>query len=234
MGSKINPKNKIVFLIRHGIRADSSGLIPIFGINDTELTEKGKELSEISGKNICKKLKEFGYTKENTKIQIISSPFVRALQTSRHIKEGVKSEGYSINETVKIDCFLSDGARFNGEFPKNFLNIFHQNENFKKEFENDKFDFLNGVECLPGPGESFEEIRARMGKALELLKNVCSEEYNVYICSTSAWPILEYGIMLGYKEKRRWWNYDYYDSIYFSLDENKKPTFIGMSNMAEI
>lgn len=65
-----------------------------FPLIDPPITEKGKKISEHSGKQARMFLDEYkdGLYKDCTNLQVICSPYVRTLQTGAYFKKGVGIE----------------------------------------------------------------------------------------------------------------------------------------------
>ena len=89
------PKNEdtsMYLLVRHSERVDQvsskSDKIELKNIEDPEITTNGKKMAHITGisiANIVKNLKEKSCINKNAIPCIISSPYIRCLQTSVYI-----------------------------------------------------------------------------------------------------------------------------------------------------
>ena len=82
---------KFIIVMRHGERTDFSGFTPKFGEWDPELTKRGEEQAFKAGNIISKQLQEMNLNSDSTFIQVISSPFVRTIQTARNVIKGIKN-----------------------------------------------------------------------------------------------------------------------------------------------
>jgi broad specificity phosphatase PhoE len=102
-----------IFIIRHGERADNCpDEIPFIEIpSDPHLTEEGKLQAILAGKEL-KVLFEKGYQKgyistPNPKIVLVSSPFLRCIQTSNGILSVFDSEDI-LNNSITLDPGFSE------------------------------------------------------------------------------------------------------------------------------
>lgn len=221
-------KNKhIVVIMRHGERSDFKGLTPKFGANDPELTKHGEEQAVIAGKMISKQLEELKIDKDNSKIQIYSSPFVRTLQTSRGVLKGIKTANvFTISDTINVDCNLCEHINYEfDDYPKNFLNILHKTQIFTNEFSNDKLNLVSTFDILPNRTESDSACTQRFTKYFnwkipELLKS----EFNITILVSHATPVSEMNMLLNYPSHTGWWDVSYCQSFYYEISPDTKES----------
>ena len=223
-------KNKLLILIRHGERCDYGGAVPHFGKYDPELTEKGKQLAFETGKMLSKTLIEkYGYSKD-AKINISSSPFIRTLQTTRELIKGFQSEkNFNIASTINVDCNLCEVCEFKQNYPKDFLSIIKQGEDFKKEFENFELHLINSYDILPTKDETYDDCGVRLKEFLKwkIDSIVDKEDSDVTIFISHAEPINQMNMVLGYPGPFGWPHITYCKCVFYNISkETKKVSFI--------
>ena len=129
-------KQKYIFVIRHGERADQKCEINLSLLKcekyDTELTENGKLESQRLGKTISTFLKEKNI--DNNKIKFVSSPFARTLMTAKHLIQGMEITESSIYVEHGISEILS--RKLFPISPENFLVSIQTIETEEKIFLN--------------------------------------------------------------------------------------------------
>lgn len=121
------------FWVRHGERADCADEAESSLIKcdfDPHLTQKGVKMAEQTGKLINERIKELmkkGECIETPEIILVSSPFMRCLQTAHQIGLGIaKAKG---DEVIHIETGIAEW--FNKNFsPSDFanLNVFKRRE----------------------------------------------------------------------------------------------------------
>ena len=80
-----NKIKKVLMLMRHSEKVIKTGKKPKCGKYDSELTQHGIEQSYICGKKFISQLKKYNISKISpSEILIISSPYMRTLQTTAH------------------------------------------------------------------------------------------------------------------------------------------------------
>lgn len=218
---------RIVIIMRHGERSDFKGLTPKFGANDPELTKHGEQQAIIAGKMISKQLEELNVSKDDSKIQIYSSPFVRTLQTSRGVLKGIKAvNAYNISDIINVDCHLCEHINYEfNDFPKNFLNILNETQIFKNEFSNDKLNLVSKFDVLPNKTESDNACTQRFTKYFKWkIPEILQSEYNITIFVSHATPVSEMNMLLNYPSETGWWDVSYCQSFYYEIDPNTKES----------
>jgi len=161
-------KKNLLFLIRHGERADHAGLIPKFHNFDAELTELGKMQAQKMAEILLNYFKINDIRINN--IKIISSPFARTIQTSKKILNVLKNE-YSLEDEIEIDYFFSECRKVkdfkNPDFIS-FLILLNKTELLNDEIENTKINYRNQSEgIIEKTYEDIDECFIRVGKGLE-------------------------------------------------------------------
>lgn len=217
----MDKQKKILIVMRHGERTDLKGLVPQFGRYDPELTKHGEEQAFAAGKLISKELANLKIPKENAKIQIISSPLVRTLQTSRGVLKGILEEKvYNISDTIKVDFNINEiGCEF-PESPKKFLNILNDTEMFKKEFANEKFEIISNADVLPDNTENDPKCYERVGNYLKkkIPELLAQNEYNITIMVSHGEPVNEMNKHLNYPGPYGWLEIKYCYNYFYELD----------------
>lgn len=217
----MDKQKKILIVMRHGERSDFKGLVPQFGKYDPELTKHGEEQAFEAGKLISKELANLKTPKENTKIQIISSPLVRTLQTSRGVLKGILEEKvYTISDTIKVDFNINEiGSEF-PDTPKKVLNILNDTEIFKKEFVNEKFEIISNADALPDSSENEPKCYERVGNYLKkkVPELIAQNEYNITILVSHGEPVNEMNKHLNYPGPYGWQNIKYCYNYFYELN----------------
>lgn len=231
MDKKIS-SSKLLILIRHGERCDFTGQVPVFGQYDPELTENGKTYAFKTGKLISQKLMKDYEFPQNTKIKIISSPFLRTLQTSRDLIKGFQNENYySVPSTINIDCNLSEciDQQFNNNMPKIFLNLIHQNDTFVDEFREENLNFVSSFDALPQKEETYELCGERLRNFLNMkIPNlVDKDDSDVIIFISHGEPINRMNMLFGYPGPYGWPHIGYCQSFYYGISkETRQVTYL--------
>ena len=148
---------KFIIVMRHGERTDFSGMTPKFGEWDPELTKRGEEQAFKAGNIISKQLQEMNLISDNAFIQVVSSPFVRTIQTARNVIKGIKSANvFKVNSTIQIDCHICEmiNYEFYGNFPMTFLNFVHKTKLFQNEFKDQQLEMISTYDPLPKKEEN--------------------------------------------------------------------------------
>ena len=182
---------KYLIFIRHGERKDRVGQKVLLDPCDPELTEKGKKYCYEMGLELKKELEKLNI--DFKRIKLLSSPFIRALQTSKQFLNGL-----SLPQTIYIDNNLSEfflEKEFKDKNPFEFLSIILNEKKeiplFKNEMKDCNLILLNSYDLLPKKVEIREDVVKRLGNYIpELKKNLYEDkEHDVYILVTHACPI---------------------------------------------
>jgi len=188
---KIMKSNKYLIFIRHGERKDLVGEKVLLDPCDPELTEKGKKYCYEMGLELKKELEKLNI--DFKRIKLLSSPFIRALQTSKQFLNGL-----SLPQTIYVDNNLCEyflEKEFKDKNPFEFLSIISNEKKeiplFKNEMKDCKLILLNSYDLLPKKVEIREDVVKRLGNYIpELKKNLYEDKENdVYILVTHACPI---------------------------------------------
>ena len=226
----MDKQKQILIVMRHGERTDLKGLVPQFGKHDPELTKHGEEQAFEAGKLISKELTKLKIPKDNSTIQIISSPLVRTLQTSRGVLRGIIEEKvYNISDTINVDFNISEiGSEF-PDTPKKYLNILNETEMFKKEFANEKLKLISNADALPNNSEDEPKCYERVGNYLKkkIPELLTQNEYNITILVSHGEPVNEMNKHLNHPGPYGWWTIKYCHNFYYELDpETKQAKYI--------
>ena len=219
-----------VILIRHGERSDFKGLVPQFGKLDPELTKHGEEQAYTAGQLLSDELVRMKLDPQTTKIQLISSPFVRTLQTSRNVLKGIIDKGiYQISPIINIDYYLGEmvGEEFRNEYPTQCLNLLNQTDLFKEEFKHETFNVLSkDTSTLPDYVETEPMCEERMKKYVEYIIPELSEnkEYNITLLVSHGEPINEMNKHLGYKGPYGWRHIKYCNTFYYEINTSTRES----------
>ena len=214
-----------VVLIRHGERSDFKGLTPQFGKLDPELTKHGEEQAYTAGQLLSDELlNQIKIDPKTAKIQLISSPFVRTLQTSRNVLKGIIDKGvYHISPIINIEYYLGEmvGEEFRDDYPLQSLKFLNQNDLFKEEFKHETFNvFSKDTSTLPNYVETEPMCEQRMKTYIEYLLPELSKnkEYNITLLISHGEPINEMNKHLGYKGPYGWRHIKYCNTFYYEID----------------
>ncbi len=95
---------KVLMLMRHAEKVIKTGKIPKCGKYDSELTKHGIDQSYMCGKTFISQLEKYNISKISpSEILIISSPYMRTLQTATHFLRGIDSKNfYDKNDMNKL------------------------------------------------------------------------------------------------------------------------------------
>lgn len=136
-----NNLKKILIFIRHGEKIIKTGKAPKCGRFDSELSPFGINQAFLSGQTFLSQLKKFNFSNISpSQIHIISSPYIRTLQTTAYFLKGIESQNFFNNKNISdlYNISIEYGVReilnkdkLKGEqVPKDFLN-FLNNPNYK-------------------------------------------------------------------------------------------------------
>lgn len=140
---------KILIFLRHAERTDKAGEKPICGEFDPEITKLGKEQAFLTGQMIIEELEKIYQNKISPKeINIRSSPYMRTIQTTSYLINGIKSKiednkDISLINNVYIDYGLIERLKESRKYTKGYLN-FLDNKNYSDiDEELKKVNFIN-------------------------------------------------------------------------------------------
>jgi broad specificity phosphatase PhoE len=182
---------KYLIFIRHGERKDRVGEKVLLHPCDPELTEKGKKYCCECGKELKNELKKLNI--DLNRVKLLSSPFFRALQTSKEFLNGL-----NLPQTIYIDnnlCEYFFEKEFKDQNPFEFLSIISNEKKeislYKNEMKDCKLILLNSYELLPKKVEIREDVVKRLKNYIPQLKKDLYEdkENDAYILVTHACPI---------------------------------------------
>lgn len=162
-----NDIKKILIFMKHGEKLIKTGVPPKCGKFDSELTSLGIDQSFRAGQKLLDQLKK--YHLENispSEIHIISSPFMRTLQTTAHYLRGIMEHKNFFGDSPKIEDLYNisidydireiiSGHKLKGEgVPKDYLNFLFNpkykdfDEELKKLNTNvvSKYEYPVGIE----------------------------------------------------------------------------------------
>jgi broad specificity phosphatase PhoE len=197
-------KDKIIFIVRHGERADMIENIALeylkCGKYDTELTSLGKTDAMKVGEMIRKYLKtaenntghnkEFFLTPNSTKI--ISSPFVRTLMTANHLIQGL-----DVQLPITIENGISEhlNKKWYPDPPEKFLVYLKEKESKERLYLNSQIreqEFSQGfVTKMPKHPETHAESFERLHESFKMLIRHYLEfqDYKILIMVTHFYPL---------------------------------------------
>ena len=208
----LNNFKKILIFIRHGEKLVKTGKIPKCGKFDSELSPLGIDQAFLSGQKFVFQLKKFNFLNIlPSQIHIISSPYIRTLQTTAHFLKGIESTNCIINKNISdlYDISIEYGVReilnkdkLKGEqVPPNFLN-FLNNPNYKnidEELMKLKLNVLSDFE-FSTEKESRAECYKRCKKYIDekFINFDKNNKYKVIIIISHSGPIQFMMRRLGY------------------------------------
>lgn len=206
-----NKIKKVLMLMRHSEKVIKTGKKPKCGKYDSELTQHGIEQSFICGKKFISQLKKYNISKISpSEILIISSPYMRTLQTTTHFLRGIDSQNFfEKNDMNKLyNISIEYGVReilnknkYKEDIPKNYLNFLYNSNfaDFDQELKKLKFNILKNYE-FSTEKESKDECYIRCKKYVdEVLVNYGkNDEYKVIVIIAHGGPIKYIMKALGY------------------------------------
>lgn len=213
----ISENNKLLVVLRHGERMDLAGLVPLFGSLDPELTPTGEQQAFDTGVLLSKKFNELGYNHDSTKINVLSSPFLRTIQSSRELIKGINSTKlFSLPNQIGLDsryCEVIYPMFFSSNYPKDFLHVIHPKPDFEKEVKDFELKTVTSFDLLPIKDEKEEDHKKRIEAFIqETIKEVSASEYKVTLLITHGAPITEINRALNGPGP-----YDYYNPRYCEM-----------------
>jgi len=200
-----NKIRKILMFMRHGEKLIKTGKKPKCGKFDSELSSLGINQSFNSGKKFLLELKKYNLPNISpSEIHIISSPYMRTLQTTTYFIKGIESQNFFNNDNNNLynlyNVSIEYGIReilnkdkLKGEqIPKKFLN-FLNNPNYKdfdEELKKLKLNIINDCE-FSTEKESKDECIQRCKKYVEqqLINFDKDNKYKVIVIISHGGPI---------------------------------------------
>ena len=196
---------KILVFMRHGEKLIKTGVSPKCGKFDSELSPLGVEQAFRAGQKFLTQLKK--YHLENispSEIHIISSPFMRTLQTTSHFLRGIMENKNFFGENQKISDLYNisidydireiiSGHKLKGEgIPKDYLNFLYnpKYKDFDEELKKLNLDVISKYEYPVGK-EKKDECSKRCKKFVneQLTAFDKNNNYKVIIVVSHAGPL---------------------------------------------
>ncbi|MCQ2821208.1 MAG: histidine phosphatase family protein [archaeon] len=200
----IQKDKKYLLVIRHGLRADNDGKEPKFGKYDSELSEEGIQSAYNLGFKIYDCLKE--KLGDSFKIQLFSSPYFRAIETSLQIVKSIREKNENVIENkINLKNILSEINKENEEglMPKDYLNSINNTELYQN-YDKMGIEIIQDIKIneLPKRYESGYETGNRVISFVKYVEREMQygDTFNVTILVTHASPV--YGIKKFFKNKR--------------------------------
>ena len=229
-----NKIRKILMFMRHGEKLIKTGKKPKCGKFDSELSSLGINQSFNSGKKFLLELKKYNLPNISpSEIHIISSPYMRTLQTTTYFIKGIESQNFFNNDNNNLynlyNVSIEYGVReilnkdkLKGEqIPKKFLN-FLNNPNYKdfdEELKKLKLNIINDCE-FSTEKESKDECIQRCKKYVEqqLINFDKDNKYKIIIILSHSGPMEFIMKSFGFYEKNTK-NIFVADQIYFDISK---------------
>ena len=227
--------------MRHGEKLIKLGKEPKCGRFDSELSSLGIKQSFLSGQKFLLQLKKYNFSNISpSEIHIISSPYMRTLQTTAHFLKGIEtvnsfnekdtiSNLYNISIEYGVREILNRDKLKGEEVPKNFLN-FLNNPNytdFDEELKKLKINILNKYP-FSTEKESRNECYERCKKYVDedLINFDKNNKYKVIIIISHSAPIRSLMRSLGFYVENVH-NILFSEQYYFDISEGiDKAKFI--------
>lgn len=216
-----NNVKKILIFMRHGEKIVKTGAIPKCGKFDSELSSLGINQSFLSGQKFVSQLKKYNFSDINpSQIHIISSPYIRTLQTTAHFLKGMESKNifnsssnkdnddfsilYNISIEYGVREILNKKKLKDEIVPNNYLN-FLNNPNYKDiddEFKKFKFNIISDCN-FSTEKESRKECFDRCKKYINerLINFDKNNKYKIIIIISHSGPIQFMMKSLGFNEE---------------------------------
>ena len=204
--------SKILIFMRHGEKLIKIGEKPKCGRFDSELSSLGIKQSLLSGQKFLSQLKKYFSNISLSEIHIISSPYMRTLQTTVHFLKGIETNNcfnkketisnlYNISIEYGIREILNKNKLKGEEVPKNFLNFLNNPKytDFDEELKKLKLNILNKYP-FSTQKESKDECYQRCKKYIdeELINFDKNNKYKVIIIISHSGPIQSMMRALGF------------------------------------
>ena len=228
--------------MRHGEKLIKTGQKPKCGKFDSELSPLGINQAFLSGQKFIEQLKKYFPDISPSEISIISSPYMRTLQTTSHFLRGISTQKffsdkidnmYNISIENGVREILNKHKLKGEEVPKDFLN-FLNNPNYKdfdEEINKLKLNVLKNYE-FSTEKESRDECFIRCKKYVDecLVNYDKNNEYKVIVIISHAGPIQFMMRALGYNVENVQ-NILFCEQYYFDISEGiKNAKFIEKIN----
>ena len=202
--SKQNEIKKVLIFMRHGEKLIKTGQIPKCGKFDSELSPLGENQAMLAGHKFISQLKKLNFSNISpSEIHIISSPYMRTLQTTAHFLKGIESENlfehkdiisnlYNISIEYGIREILSGGKLKGKKIPKDFLNFLNNPKfkDFDEELKKLNLNIITNDEFSTKTENEFE-LRERCKKFIDekLINFDKDNKYKVFIIISHAGPL---------------------------------------------
>ena len=180
----ITSQEKMIFFLRHAERADCAENEEFRSIEillDPHITKLGKFQAKFAGVEIE------SVTKSQTKYLVVSSPFLRCLQTANELVKVFGKERI-IGQKIYMDNFLAEflNSLYFSSSPMNDLYVYTKPQEIKKKYLD--IEVQNGligegnhtldIKYSETPNELYDRVTRGYSKALELYSKILQEEKN--------------------------------------------------------
>ena len=198
-----NSIKKILVFMRHGEKLIKTEKIPKCGRFDSELSSLGINQSFLSGIKFLEQLQKFNLSLISpSQIHIISSPYMRILQTACHFLRGIESQNFFNGENISdlynisieygIREILNKEKLKEEEIPNNYLNFLNNPKftDFDEELKKLELNVINDYE-FPIEKETRDECYERCKNYVneKLINFDVDNKYKVIIIISHAEPI---------------------------------------------
>jgi broad specificity phosphatase PhoE len=200
-------KDKLIFLVRHGERMDllenqDLSLLKL-GQYDTELTDLGHSQAFQVGQKIKEFLKSEGDEVNKDKIEIISSPFARTIQTSAKLIKGL-----GVDKKLIVENGLAEhlNPKWYPIPPKDFLVCYRDKESNESkcllEFMQDQEVQFSQLTELPTHPETKDSCFKRVSETYDMIIPYYLKTSDVLIIVTH-YLALEYFMHIYHKQRTK-------------------------------
>lgn len=216
MDNKIySPPKKILIFLRHAERTDKAGEKPICGEFDPEITKLGKEQAYLTGEMIVNELEKIFQNKISPKeINIRSSPYMRTIQTTSYLINGIKSKikdnkDISLINNAYIDYGLIERLKENRKYIDGYLNFLYNKNYADIDEELKKVNFINKNESeFKIITETKDECYERCKKYLftnikHIIYNNNENNYKVFILVCHQGVMKSFFKLLNYEREKK-------------------------------
>lgn len=228
--NELQQNKKIIIFIRHSERIDKAGEKPICGEFDPEITELGKKQSFITGQQIIDELEKILKIQITPNfINIRSSPYMRTIQTTAHMINGIKTKFKNNNDisnlnNVYIDYGLIERLKERKKYTKGYLN-FLDNPNYANidnELKNVVFidknenEFKIKTETVE---ECYERCKDYLFNVLKpIIINNENEKVKIYIIVCHQGVMKSFLSLLHYKPEHKY-KIGFCEQFYFDISD---------------
>ena len=205
---------KILILMRHGEKLIKTGKTPKCGKFDSELSPLGINQAFLSSQNFLSQLKKYNFSNISpSEIHIISSPYMRTLQTTSYLLKGIhESKGFFVDKTnisslynISVDYGIREILNKNKlkgeEIPKSYLNFLNnpKYKEFDEELKKLNINLLINYD-FPTEKENQDECCKRCEKYVEeqLINFDKDNKYKVILIVSHSGPMRCIMKKLGY------------------------------------